>query len=159
MNRNERIAVGVGLVVVGILLIGIVNTISVTPASNDLAVQESERTMQTQGLIIEDVVVGEGGEAVAGKLVTAHYVGTLPDGTKFDSSRDRGTPFQFVLGVGYVIKGWDLGIEGMKVGGTRKLVVSPELGYGSRAIGAIPPNSTLHFEVELLDVADLPAEQ
>ncbi|WP_375755003.1 FKBP-type peptidyl-prolyl cis-trans isomerase [Corallococcus exercitus] len=101
----------------------------------------------------EDVKVGTGVEAVAGKRVTVHYVGTLTDGKKFDSSRDRGQGFTFSLGAGQVIQGWDQGVAGMKVGGIRKLTIPPELGYGSRgAAGVIPPNATLLFEVELLDV-------
>jgi FKBP-type peptidyl-prolyl cis-trans isomerase len=105
------------------------------------------------GLQYEDTVVGEGAEAKAGQNVDVHYVGTFPDGRKFDSSRDRGRPFSFRLGAGQVIKGWDEGVAGMKVGGKRQLVIPPELGYGSRGAGdVIPPNATLHFEVELLKV-------
>ncbi len=104
------------------------------------------------GLTIEDVTVGIGLEAVAGKKITVNYLGTLLNGTKFDSSYDRGVPFQFTLGTGEVIKGWDEGFAGMKIGGKRKLTISPELGYGSAAIGTIPANSTLVFEVELLKV-------
>ncbi len=109
--------------------------------------------MTSEGLQIEDAVVGTGDEAVAGKRVSVHYTGTLLDGKKFDSSRDRGQPFQFNLGAGEVIRGWDQGVAGMKVGGQRKLTIPPELGYGSRgAGGAIPPNATLLFDVELLGV-------
>jgi len=109
--------------------------------------------MQATGLVVTDVVVGTGAEAVAGKTVSVHYVGTLSDGKKFDSSRDRGTPFSFLLGSGQVIKGWDEGVAGMKVGGKRTLVIPPELGYGAAgAPGAIPGNATLNFEVELLGV-------
>ncbi len=107
---------------------------------------------QATGLQKTDEVVGTGAEAVAGKHVTVNYLGTLTDGTKFDSSYDRNQPFDFDLGAGQVIKGWDQGVAGMKVGGKRKLVIPPELGYGSQAAGSIPPNSTLVFEVELLDV-------
>ncbi|MBI5133887.1 MAG: FKBP-type peptidyl-prolyl cis-trans isomerase [Candidatus Taylorbacteria bacterium] len=106
----------------------------------------------TPGLEIYDLQPGTGAEAVAGKTVTAHYVGTLADGTKFDSSLDRGEPFSFTLGAGQVIQGWDLGIQGMKIGSVRRLVIAPELGYGDRAIGPIPAGSTLVFEVQLLDV-------
>jgi FKBP-type peptidyl-prolyl cis-trans isomerase FkpA len=105
------------------------------------------------GLIYEDVVVGEGDEATAGKYVTVHYTGWLMDGTKFDSSKDRDDPFDFPLGGRHVIAGWDEGVQGMKVGGTRKLTIPPNLGYGARgAGGVIPPNAMLVFEVELLGI-------
>ncbi|MBI2712019.1 MAG: FKBP-type peptidyl-prolyl cis-trans isomerase [Bdellovibrio sp.] len=99
----------------------------------------------------EDITVGNGTEAVAGKSVSVHYVGTLTDGTKFDSSYDRGTPFEFRLGGGMVIKGWDQGVAGMKVGGKRKLTIPPEMAYGARGAGngLIPPNATLVFVIEL----------
>src|SRR4051812_43972252 len=101
----------------------------------------------------EDIRVGTGAEATSGRTVVVHYVGTLTDGKKFDSSRDRGQGFSFPLGGGRVIKGWDQGVAGMKVGGLRKLTIPPELGYGAKGFpGAIPPNATLVFEVELLEV-------
>ena len=104
-------------------------------------------------LKIEDITVGSGLEAVSGKTVTVNYLGTLVNGTKFDSSYDRGTPFSFTLGAGEVIKGWDLGVAGMKVAGKRRLTIPSELGYGARGAGTdIPPNATLVFEVELLGV-------
>lgn len=104
-------------------------------------------------LQIEDLVMGTGAEAVKGKVVSVHYTGWLTDGNKFDSSKDRGQPFQFPLGRGQVIRGWDEGVQGMKVGGKRKLTIPPELGYGAQgAGGVIPPNATLVFEVELLGV-------
>jgi FKBP-type peptidyl-prolyl cis-trans isomerase len=109
--------------------------------------------MKMADLEIQDVKPGAGDEAVAGKKVTVHYVGTLTNGSKFDSSRDRGQGFSFVLGAGKVIKGWDQGVAGMKVGGVRKLTIPPHLAYGERGFGSvIPPNSTLVFEVELLSV-------
>ena len=105
------------------------------------------------GLIIDDLVAGDGATASAGQSVTVHYTGWLTNGTKFDSSKDRGDPFVFDLGEGNVIKGWDEGVQGMKVGGKRKLTIPPALGYGARgAGGVIPPNATLVFEVELLEV-------
>jgi FKBP-type peptidyl-prolyl cis-trans isomerase FkpA len=114
--------------------------------------------MTASGLQYEDVNVGSGPEATAGANVTVHYTGWLqnPDGSagrKFDSSKDRNDPFQFPLGAGHVIKGWDQGVQGMKVGGVRRLVIPAALGYGARgAGGVIPPNATLIFEVELLGV-------
>jgi len=105
------------------------------------------------GLQYDDLQVGDGAEATPGQTVTVHYTGWLTDGKKFDSSKDRNDPFAFVLGGGMVIRGWDEGVAGMKVGGKRKLVIPPELGYGARgAGGVVPPNATLVFEVELLDV-------
>jgi len=104
-------------------------------------------------LEITDLHVGTGDEATSGCLVDVHYTGWLTDGSKFDSSLDRGQPFSFALGGGQVIQGWDQGVVGMKVGGKRKLTIPPELGYGRRgAGGVIPPNATLIFEVELLSV-------
>ncbi len=110
------------------------------------------------GLQFEEITVGEGAEAAAGVHVTVHYTGWLQNadgsaGKKFDSSKDRNEPFDFPLGAGHVIKGWDEGVQGMKVGGARKLIIPAALGYGARgAGGVIPPNATLIFEVELLEV-------
>ena len=105
------------------------------------------------GLQIEELQVGTGDEAQAGQFVTVHYTGWLTNGKKFDSSKDRNEPFEFSLGEGMVIAGWDEGVQGMKVGGSRKLTIPPQLGYGARgAGGVIPPNATLIFEVELLGV-------
>ena len=105
------------------------------------------------GLSYLDITPGTGASPAAGKRVTVHYTGTLENGAKFDSSVDRGQPFVFTIGVGQVIPGWDEGVMSMKVGGKRKLVIPPQLGYGARgAGGVIPPNATLIFDVELLDV-------
>lgn len=114
-------------------------------------------TTSASGLQFEDVVVGSGAEAAAGQDVSVHYTGWLYEngraGAKFDSSKDRGEPFDFALGGGQVIRGWDEGVAGMKVGGTRRLIIPAALGYGARgAGGVIPPNATLLFEVELLGV-------
>lgn len=104
------------------------------------------------GLEVQDLQIGVGAEARAGEVVFAHYKGTLENGTVFDESYSRGQPFAFILGAGQVIKGWDTGIIGMKVGGRRRLIVPPELGYGAVGQGPIPANSVLIFEVELIDV-------
>lgn len=127
-------------------------TASPTP-SPSATITTYKETKTMDGLIMQDLVLGTGAEATTGKKVTVNYSGTLVDGTKFDSSYDRGVPFSFNLGAGEVIKGWDEGFTGMKVGGKRKLTIPPELGYGAQgAGGAIPPNATLIFEVELLKV-------
>jgi len=120
----------------------------------DFNLPAEEKTLES-GLRYLDHIVGTGEAAVAGKEVVVHYSGYLADGTKFDSSHDRGTPFVFVLDQGRVIKGWDEGVAGMKKGGKRTLIIPPDLGYGERgAGGVIPPNATLMFEVELLDIFD-----
>ena len=117
------------------------------------AMSADKPQITASGLRITELEVGTGAEASAGQTVVVHYRGTLEDGSQFDASYDRGTPFSFPLGAGRVIKGWDEGVQGMKVGGKRKLVIPPELGYGARgAGGVIPPNATLIFEVELLEV-------
>lgn len=166
MNRSTAVGIG-GVVVIVALVAGTTlffNRSAIAPDSkqqdslsggSEKAPRISEKP--NQGAVMElqktDIEVGTGAEAVAGKNVTVNYVGTLTDGTKFDSSYDRNESFSFPLGGGRVIKGWDQGVEGMKVGGKRKLVIPPELGYGSRGAGAsIPPDSTLVFEIELLGV-------
>jgi len=114
---------------------------------------DSQEVTTPSGLKYTDTKVGTGAEAKASQMATVHYTGWLTDGTKFDSSKDRGQPFSFGLGRGQVIKGWDEGVQGMKVGGVRRLTIPPDLGYGARgAGGVIPPNATLVFDVELLDV-------
>ena len=124
-------------------------------ATENVAILSNGENMitTTSGLKYEDLTVGSGAEAVAGKTVSVHYTGWLENGTKFDSSLDRGEPFMFQLGAGEVIAGWDEGVAGMKVGGKRQLVIPSDLGYGARgAGGVIPPNATLIFEVELLAI-------
>ena len=134
----------------------IVSVLACVSAQSVIAVNKMETT--SSGLRYEDSVVGSGAEAVAGKSVSVHYTGWLlgpgdKKGQKFDSSVDRGEPFVFPLGAGMVIKGWDEGVAGMKVGGKRTLFIPSAMGYGSRgAGGAIPPNANLIFDVELLNV-------
>jgi FKBP-type peptidyl-prolyl cis-trans isomerase len=114
--------------------------------------ETGEAQTTASGLQYIDTQLGIGPEAVAGQSVSVHYTGWLTDGKKFDSSRDRGQPFRFGLGAGQVIKGWDEGVAGMKVGGRRKLIVPAGLGYGERGVGPIPAGATLVFAVELLGV-------
>lgn len=150
LNKNQWIAVCAGLVLLGYLLfagpaMNLFNQ-SMNPTNN------TTTQMPETGVVVNDVVLGEGVSAEAGDTLTVHYVGTLTDGKVFDSSRDRNTPFSFILGTGEVIRGWDEGMSGMKVGGTRILIIAPDYGYGAQVAGPIPANSTIIFEVELLDV-------
>lgn len=144
-QRNMRItAIAVGAIVVGFLIFAIYSTIQ--KGNSDMITTGS-------GLQYQDLVVGSGPAVKAGDMVSVHYTGWLEDGTKFDSSVDRNQPFDFNVGAGMVIKGWDEGLVGMQVGGKRKLVIPANLGYGaSGAGGVIPPNATLIFEVELLAI-------
>ena len=121
------------------------------------AKQSQDKIMNS--LIKEDVIVGTGEEVKSGDIVSVHYTGTFTDGKKFDSSYDRGTPFEFTVGQGSVIQGWDLGVVGMKVGGERKLTIPPELGYGNKDYSVIPGNSTLKFTIDLLGIKHPEAKQ
>jgi FKBP-type peptidyl-prolyl cis-trans isomerase len=136
------------------LILGIVTMTPGNAQTNASPTKVSGKPTSTaSGLQYWDIMAGTGATAVAGKPVSVHYTGWLTDGKKFDSSLDRGQPFTFPLGGGKVIKGWDEGVAGMKVGGKRQLRIPPELGYGARgAGGVIPPNATLIFDVELIDV-------
>lgn len=140
-----------------ILCLGLlaITSFAATPKKATKDTKETSGKMQTivEGLQYEELKVGTGAEAVPGKTIEVHYTGWLTNGTKFDSSVDRGQPFKFQLGGGQVIQGWDKGFAGMKIGGKRKLHIDPKMGYGERGAGAtIPPNSKLIFEVELLGV-------
>jgi FKBP-type peptidyl-prolyl cis-trans isomerase FkpA len=137
----------------GFIILGIVTMATAQDNSSPTKVT-GKPTTTSSGLQYWDLTVGTGATAVAGKAVKVHYTGWLTTGKKFDSSVDRGQPFGFQLGGGQVIKGWDEGVAGMKVGGKRQLRIPPELGYGARGAGGglIPPNATLIFDVELLDV-------
>ena len=120
--------------------------------ASELNVDLSAMTQTASGLYLQDLLVGSGDEAVAGTTVSVHYEGWLPNGTKFDGSRDSNDPFGFILGVGEVIGGWDEGVVGMRVGGMRKLVIPPHLAYGAAGRASIPGNATLVFDIELLSV-------
>lgn len=157
LSLSVAIALGLGY--------GNLPALAGTPIMFSSAIAMSEEPMTTipdsdreyveldSGLKYVDLQAGDGASPSKGQRVSVHYVGKLTDGTVFDSSRDRGRPFEFNIGVGQVIKGWDEGVSTMKVGGTRQLLIPPELGYGSRgAGGVIPPDATLDFEVELLGV-------
>ncbi len=153
MNKtvNKIIGVSAALIVLGFLFYG---NLFMNLFSNNRE-ESNTNTMSTNittGYEKNDLVAGTGQVAGAGDVVTVHYVGTLTDGKVFDSSRDRGTPFSFNLGAQEVIRGWDEGVVGMKVGGTRKLIIAPDYAYGDRPVGPIPAGSILIFEVELLGV-------
>jgi len=128
------------LVIVPVMLLG--------ACGGDMGPSSSDGT-----LIVQDLVIGTGATAAVGDTVTVHYVGTLSNGTKFDSSYDRNSPYPFRLGAGAVIAGFDQGVVGMRVGGKRRVTIPPSLGYGDRANGPIPANSTLIFEIDLLSIA------
>ena len=135
---------------------GAADSVEASPGEKSFGSETEEEVVITEsGLQIKDLVVGTGEQARAGATVSVHYTGRLVDGTKFDSSVDRGTPFEFQLGQGRVIKGWDEGVATMRVGGKRELTIPPELAYGDRGAGAlIKAGATLVFEVELLEVKD-----
>ena len=146
LHRNQWIAIFASLAFLGYILFA-------GPLMNLFKPQTNSMNQIPQtGFTSEDLQVGEGLEVERGDNITVDYVGTFQDGRVFDSSLDRGVPFSFTLGVGGVIRGWDEGLLGMKVGGKRILVIAPDYGYGPQGYGTIPGNSTLIFEVELLDV-------
>jgi len=144
------IVAAVALVLV-IVVFGKIGTNAI-PGTGDEETASAIRTL-TSGLQVKDITIGSGAEAKSGDMVSVNYVGTLTDGTKFDSSYDRGEPIEFALGAGQVIPGWEEGILGMKVGGKRELTIPPALAYGAAGTGPIPPNATLLFQVELVNVS------
>jgi len=146
-RRRKRRLVAVGIGVAFVVVAAAIASIVYFTVLRDT----SPEAHQVTELVKEDLIVGEGAEAEVGKLLTVDYTGWLEDGTEFDSSIG-GQPFQFTLGQGKVIKGWDEGVVGMKVGGKRKLIIPPDLAYGESGSGSIPPNATLTFQVELLAV-------
>jgi FKBP-type peptidyl-prolyl cis-trans isomerase FkpA len=153
----QRFALGLSLFMALILASGCGGTskpnTSSSPSTSSPMKVNGQPTTTSSGLRYWDIVAGTGATAAPGNLVKVHYTGFLTTGEKFDSSRDRGEPFSFPLGAGQVIKGWDEGVAGMKVGGQRQLRIPPALGYGaSGAGGVIPPNATLIFDVELLEI-------
>ena len=147
INKKEGIAIFTSLVVVAYLMYGgsFLNLFYSEEPTN-----MTENNVIETGVKTEDLKVGTGALVAIGDTVTVHYVGTLTDGTVFDSSVERGTPFSFVLGSGQVIRGWEEGFVGMRVLGKRRITVAPDYGYGNQRVGPIPPNSVLIFEVELL---------
>lgn len=150
MNKKTAIAVVIAVIVVFLLVGGSIMSGMFNGVTNN---NQATTTMpQSDQIQAQDIKVGTGDVAVAGKQVTVHYTGVFADGKKFDSSLDRGVPFTFTLGSGMVIKGWDIGVEGMKVGGKRILIIPPQFGYGDKDYGPIPANSTLIFQIELLGV-------
>lgn len=146
---RDFITIIVILIVIAVGFVFAYNFLSKNPLSDQEINLEANKTNNMEIITIKE---GTGEEAKNGDKVTVNYVGTLENGTKFDSSIDRGEPFEFTLGAGEVIKGWDDGVKGMKVGEKRKLVIPSELGYGPQAVGSIPANSTLIFEVDLLKI-------
>jgi FKBP-type peptidyl-prolyl cis-trans isomerase len=161
LSRNEWIAVAAALVVVALFLVfsgAFSGLFAKAPAGDSMSTTTNATSTfngnnSIPGLTIEDTLLGSGTEAKTGDVLMVHYVGTFENGTVFDSSIPRGEPFVFTLGVDPVIEGWQKGMAGMKVGGKRRLIIEPELAYGSAGVrDIIPPNSTLVFDVELLDV-------
>jgi len=150
MNKKLIWAVFIPLILLAVFLLFRLSQrndkVATVPSPNPVVTQAPAQFSAT------DITVGTGESVKAGDKIVVNYKGTLLDGTVFDSSYDRGTPFSFTLGAGEVIEGWDKGFDGMKIGGKRKLVIPAEMGYGAQVVGTIPANSTLVFEVELLEV-------
>ena len=145
MNKNEWIAVFVGLGFLVYLFYG-------NLVMSFFKTQPGQHEQIQSGVDVQDIVTGQGEPAINGDVLTVHYIGTLPDGKVFDSSVDRNTPYTFQLGMGQVIKGWDAGLLGMRVGGKRRLVIAPDYAYGPQGYGVVPPNTLIQFDVELLNI-------
>ncbi len=173
LSKKEWLAIAVAVAFVGYTLFGgevsrlfqnnnnnnmtLDSNSNVSGETSDTPTNEANKApVNRNGVIINDLVIGTGFEIAPGKLASVHYILSLQDGTVLQNSKDFGQPFQFTYGVDSLIQGWDIGIAGMKVGGTRTIVIPPELGYGSVAQGPVPANSTLVFTIELLDLADVP---
>ena len=156
LTKNEYIGVSVGIVLIGFLLFGANFWGLFSNSDKDTT---APMNIPASGVQTEDIVVGTGATASPGDTITVNYKGALADGKVFDSSYDRNQPFSFILGSGKVIRGWDEGFNGMRVGGKRRLVIAPDYGYGDKSIGPIPANSTLIFDVELLNVAKTAVNQ
>lgn len=155
MTRSFLMAIILCLIALGIFvyfIFGLNQSTSDNPTPTPTPALAMTAETNPADLKVEDIIIGTGQEVIPGDTVVIHYAGTLPDGTKFDNSYDRGEPYETQIGVGSVIKGWDLGVVGMKVGGKRKLTIPPSLGYGEMGSGQIPPNATLIFELELVDI-------
>ena len=161
MLTNPTISIGI-LSVTGVImkihyillcLLPVAVVVTACGGKSQITASQPSISILASGLQSQDLEIGDGPEIQVGDIASMHYTGWLEDGTKFDSSLDRGRPFEFILGAGDVIKGWDEGVAGMKVGGKRKLTIPPELGYGASGVrGVIPPNAKLIFEVELLAI-------
>jgi len=160
LSTNEWIAVFVVIVSIsffawGDRVISLINSTGFGGENTEVVNHQTAIVPDQSGLVVQDIVVGTGEEARVGEILVVNYVGALTNGQIFDSSIARNQPFQFVLGSGSVIQGWELGLPGIRVGGKRRIIIPPSLAYGNRAIGPIPANSTLIFEVELLGLQDI----
>ncbi len=163
LNKTISTPIALTIILILAIIVGVVNYWGHTEIQNirleaaELNIPEKEeiKEEETEEVKIEILEEGNGEEAKNGDTISVHYIGTLKDGTKFDSSLDRGQPFAFILGIGQVIKGWDLGVLGMKVGEKRKLTIPSALGYGKTGVpGVIPPDAVLVFEIELLSISE-----
>lgn len=160
LSKKEWVAVAAAVIFVAYTMFGgdIMSLFQNNMSDDVLASVAVGSDEKSGGLIVNDVVTGQGQVVKDGQKITAHYILSLSDGTVIQNSKDFGVPFQFTLGAGEVIKGWEMGFAGMKVGGVRTIIIPAELAYGSNQVGPIPPNSTLIFTVELIDATDVPTQ-